>query len=83
MKTPTVTAQGQVTLDRDLLRHPGVEPGQRIEVRERPDGRIEVRAAPSAGTIAGLIGRLAGKSARVREIDEINEVAAGGWAGCT
>lgn len=80
MKTLTVTARGQATLNRDLLRHLGVEPGQRIEVRELPDGRIEVRAAPSV-TIEGFIGRLAGKSARVLEIDEMNEIAAGGWAG--
>lgn len=81
MKTLTVTARGQATLNRDLLRHLGVEPGRRIEVRELPDGRIEVRAAPPAGTIEGFIGRLAGKSARVLEIDEMNEIAAGGWAG--
>lgn len=34
-----------------------------------------------AGTIDGFIGRLAGKTDTVLTIDEMNEVAAGGWAG--
>ena len=45
MTTLTVTAKGQVTLRKDLLKHLGVRPGEKITVEKLPDGRIEVRAA--------------------------------------
>lgn len=81
MPTLKVTAKGQVTLRKDLLRHLGVTPGQRIEVCELPGGRIEVRAAAPTGSIEDFIGRLAGRSPRTLAIDEMNEIAADGWVG--
>ena len=81
MTTLTVTAKGQVTLRKDLLRHLGVEPGQKIEIRTLPGSRIEVRAARPAGSIDGFIGLLAGKTDKVATIEEMNEAAASGWAG--
>jgi len=80
MKTLTVTAKGQVTLRKDLLRHLGVEPGQRLEIRELPGGRIEVRAAKPTGTIENFLGALAGKSTKRLELDEIDEIATRKWA---
>ncbi|MCK0510940.1 AbrB/MazE/SpoVT family DNA-binding domain-containing protein [Aromatoleum buckelii] len=81
MTTLTVTAKGQVTLRKDLLKHLGVEPGQKIEVSELPGGRIEVKAARPGGTIDSFIGLLAGKTRKVATIEEMNEAAASGWAG--
>ena len=81
MTTLTITAKGQVTLRRDLLRHLGVGPGEQIEVRALPGGRIEVRAAQPPGSIESFIGRLAGRSPRVASLEEIQEAAAAGWAG--
>lgn len=81
MSTLTVTAKGQVTLRKDLLRHLGVEPGQKVEVDKLPDGRITVRAARPTGSIDNFIGLLAGKTDRVISIEEMNEIAAAGWAG--
>jgi antitoxin PrlF len=81
MTTLTVTAKGQVTLRKDLLQHLGVEPGQKIDVTELPGGRIEVKAARSAGTIEGFIGLLAGKGGKVATLDEMDEAVAKGWAG--
>jgi AbrB family looped-hinge helix DNA binding protein len=80
MKTLTVTAKGQVTLRKDLLRHLGVKPGQRIEIRELPGGRIEVRAAKPTGAIDDFLGSLAGKSTKRLGVDEIDEIASRGWA---
>jgi AbrB family looped-hinge helix DNA binding protein len=51
MSTLTVTAKGQVTLRKDLLKHLGVQPGDKIAVDKLPDGRIEVRAARPTGKI--------------------------------
>jgi bifunctional DNA-binding transcriptional regulator/antitoxin component of YhaV-PrlF toxin-antitoxin module len=80
MTTLTVTAKGQVTLRRDLLKHLGVEPGQKIEVDKLPDGRITVKAAPRKGTISDFLGCLSQKGGPVLTIDEMNKIATKGWA---
>ena len=81
MATLTVTAKGQVTLRRELLRHLGVQPGDRIEVRPLPGGRIEVCAAGPPGHIDGFIGLLAGRTSRVASLPELRQAAEEGWAG--
>jgi bifunctional DNA-binding transcriptional regulator/antitoxin component of YhaV-PrlF toxin-antitoxin module len=79
MTTLTVTAKGQITLRRDLLKHLGVGPGQKIEVETLPDGRITVRAAPS-GNMADFFGCLAKSDGPVLTVEEMNQIAADGWA---
>ena len=39
MNTLTVTAKGQITLRKELLKHLGVQPGDKIVVDKLPDGR--------------------------------------------
>ena len=77
----TITAKGQVTLRKDLLKHLGVEQGQQVEINKLPGGRIEIKAARPTGTVEGFIGILAGKTKKVATIEEINEAAAEAWAG--
>lgn len=81
MTTLTVTAKGQVTLRKDVLRHLGVSPGEQIEVALLPEGRVEVRARRPTDTIERFIGMLAGKTKKKASIDELNAAAARGWAG--
>ena len=81
MQVLTVTAKGQVTLRKDLLRHLGVEPGQQISVEKLPDGRIEVRAARPTGNISQLFDFLKREDGPSLSIDEMNKIAAKGWAG--
>ncbi|SHM83307.1 AbrB/MazE/SpoVT family DNA-binding domain-containing protein [Rhizobacter sp. OV335] len=81
MSTLTVTTRGQVTFRREVLQHLGIQPGEKIELDLLPDGRIELKAARPTGSIEGFLGLLAGKTTKVATIDEINEAAAGGWAG--
>ena len=82
MSTLTVTAKGQVTLRKDLLEHLGVQPGEKITVDKLPDGRIEVKAARSTGQISDIFGRLRTKKKSTPvSIEEMNEIAARGWAG--
>jgi AbrB family looped-hinge helix DNA binding protein len=81
MGTLTITAKGQVTLRKDLLKHLGVGPGQKVEVNELPGGRIEVKAARPAGSIDDFIGLLAGKTRKVATVEEISEASARAWAG--
>jgi len=81
MATLTVTARGQVTFRKDVLKHLGIEPGERIELDKLPDGRITLRAARPTGKIDSFLGLLAGKTRKVATLDEIDEAAAAGWAG--
>ena len=80
MSTLTVTAKGQVTLRKDLLEHLGVQPGEKIAVDKLPDGRIEVKAARPAGKISDVLNYLKKKKGPSLSIEEINKIAARGWA---
>ena len=80
MTTLTITTKGQVTLKRDLLKHLGVGPGEKIEADKLPDGRIIVKAVAPNGTIADFIGCLSQKGGRKLTIDEISAIAVRGWA---
>ena len=76
----TITAKGQVTFKQELLKHLGVGPGQQIEADKLPDRRVVVRAAAQDGTIADFIGCLSGRRGPKLKLEEINEIAARGWA---
>ncbi len=80
MASLTVPAKGQVTFIRDLLKHLGVEPGERITIDKLPGGELRIRAAQPAGTIDDFLGLLAGKSRKAATIEEMAEAAASGWA---
>ena len=81
MPTLTVTAKGQVTLRKDLLAHLGVHPGEKISVDKLPDGRIEVKAAGPTGTITDVFNLLKRDGPPTLSIEEMNRIAAEGWAG--
>ena len=81
MSTLTVTAKGQVTLRKDLLKHLGVLPGEKITVDKLPDGRIEMKAARPTGKISDVFNFLKREKGPSLSIEEINEVAKRGWAG--
>ncbi len=81
MSTLTITAKGQVTLRKDLLKHLGVAPGEKIEVEKRPDGRIEMKAVRPTGKISDVFNLLKRESGPTLSIKEINEIARRGWAG--
>jgi AbrB family looped-hinge helix DNA binding protein len=81
MSTLTITAKGQVTLRKDLLQHLGVRPGEKILVNKLPDGRIEVKAALPTGKISDVFDFLKRENGPTLSIEEINEIAARGWAG--
>ena len=81
MGTLTITAKGQVTLRKDLLKHLGVHPGEEIAVEKLPDGRIEMKAARPTGKISDVFGFLKRKGGPSLSIEEISQVAKRGWAG--
>jgi len=77
----TVTARGQVTFRKEVLRHLGIGPGEKIALDMLPDGRVALQAAAPQGTIDGFLGLLAGKTKKSATLEEINDAAAAGWAG--
>lgn len=79
-RTLTVTATGQIILEKELLAHLRVRPGDTLEVERLPDGRLQLQPARQT-PIAGVFGMLAHRGIRRLSIDEINDTAAGGWAG--
>jgi bifunctional DNA-binding transcriptional regulator/antitoxin component of YhaV-PrlF toxin-antitoxin module len=81
MATLTVTSRGQVTFRREVLKHLGIEPGDRIELDLLPGGRAALQAAKPAKTIDDFLGLLAGKTNRVATLEELEKAAADGWAG--
>jgi len=81
MATLTVTARGQVTFRKNVLRHLGIEPGEKIELELLPGGKGVVRAAQKNGSIDEFIGSLAGKSKVKLTIPEIKKATERAWAG--
>ena len=81
MSKLTITSKGQVTLRKSLLTHLGVGPGDKVDIDMLPDGRIAVRAARPTGAISDVFDFLKQEGRPVLSIDEINEIAAQGWAG--
>lgn len=82
MTSLAVTAKGQVTLKRDLLQHPGIKPGERIDVEKLPGGELRVRAARSAGSIDDFFHSLDGKVEldKPLTIEAMNDITTAGWA---
>lgn len=77
MSTLTITAKAQATLRKDILKHLGVAPGEQVSVAKLPDGRIEVRAAPT-GKISDIFDYLKKPGRRALSVDEMNRIAARG-----
>lgn len=77
MATLKVTARGQVTFRKDVLKHLGIQPGGKIRLDLLPDGRAELKADVPKGSWRQVYGMLKGKGNGARlSIDEINEAIA-------
>jgi antitoxin PrlF len=81
MTTLTITAKGQVTLRKEVLRHLGVAPGQKVEAELLPNSRVELRPAKKHGSIDDFIGCAYRPGTKPLSIEEMNEIIAKGWAG--
>jgi bifunctional DNA-binding transcriptional regulator/antitoxin component of YhaV-PrlF toxin-antitoxin module len=80
MITLIVTPKGQIMLRREILKHLGIRPGEKIAVRTLPNGRIEIKAAQPTGKISDVFGFLKRKGGPSLPIEQMNEIAARGWA---
>ncbi len=76
MPSLKLTSRGQVTLRKEVLRHFGVKPGDRIDLQLLPGGKGVVQAEQKKGSISDFAGCLAGKTNVRLTIEEINEAIA-------
>lgn len=75
--TLTVTAKGQVTLRREVLRHLGIAPGDRIDVTLLPDGKAEIAHASTGHDIRALRGVLRRPGQAPVTLDDMRAAIAG------
>ena len=78
--TLTVTSKGQITLRKEVLAHLGVRPGDKLDVDLLADGRMQLQSKRGTSA-AAVFGMLAKPRTGPISIDEMNEIAASGWAG--
>ncbi len=81
MQTLTITSKGQVTLRKEVLKHLGVQPGQKVSVELLPGGQITVSANRRTGKISDVFGILKPANKTKLSIKKMNEIIADGWAG--
>jgi bifunctional DNA-binding transcriptional regulator/antitoxin component of YhaV-PrlF toxin-antitoxin module len=74
MDTLTVTAEGQIILGDDLLKHLGLEPGQQITTEKLSDGRIVMKAFRPTGKISDAFGFLRREDGPSLSIEEMGAV---------
>jgi bifunctional DNA-binding transcriptional regulator/antitoxin component of YhaV-PrlF toxin-antitoxin module len=76
MTTLSVTERGQVTFRKDVLKHLGIQPGDKIHLDLLPGGRAELRADKPKGSWHELAGFLDNKTNVHLTIEEINQAIA-------
>ncbi len=73
MPTFTVTAEGQITLTQELLRHLNVAPGQEVEVEMLPGGRLLISPPRTKGSVKVFSGSLE-KGDGLKLVDQIKKI---------
>jgi AbrB family looped-hinge helix DNA binding protein len=81
MTTLTVTERGQITIRKEVLRHLGIKPGDKIELELLPDGKATMKSARRKKTIDDFIDSLAGKTQKYVSDEEIKRAIERAWAG--
>jgi AbrB family looped-hinge helix DNA binding protein len=81
MTTLTVTERGQITIRKEVLKHLGIKPGDKIEIELLPGSKVVLQAPHRKGTIDDFIGILAGQTTKVATLEEIKKAIEEGWAG--
>lgn len=80
--TLPITAEGQITLQDELLQHIGVKHGGQVEVTKSLDGELRIKAKQPSHSISHVFGALKQQAGdTVLTVDEMNAVIADSWAG--
>lgn len=72
----TITSKGQLTLRKEVLRHLGLRPGDKVEVDLTPNGRVEIGPPRRTGKISDAFGILKRDGQKALSIEELNEAIA-------
>lgn len=81
MPTLTVTAKGQVTLNKQILQHLGVSPGDKIDVDLKPRQEVSITPKKEGRSIESMAGFLYDPNGPKLTLDEIKKAIEDGWAG--
>jgi bifunctional DNA-binding transcriptional regulator/antitoxin component of YhaV-PrlF toxin-antitoxin module len=74
MAIVSTTSRGQVTLRKEIFRHIGIRPGEKLEIELLPGGEFRGRAMRKRSSISDLAGCLKGKTNGARlTIEEMDE----------
>ena len=73
MTTLSITAKGQITLKKDLLKQMGVHPGQKLQALILPNGKLELSPEPPKHDISIIFGMLKRPGERARTLEEIED----------
>lgn len=76
--TLKVTAKGQVTLRREVLRHLGIAPGDRVDITLLPDGKAEIAHTATGDDIRALRGALRRPDQAPVTLDDMRAAIEGG-----
>jgi AbrB family looped-hinge helix DNA binding protein len=81
MTTLTVTSKGQLTLRKEVLRHLGIKPGDKVEIDLLPGRKASIRPEKTGKPLDSFIGCLHSPDGPVLTLDEIKDAIEEGWAG--
>ena len=78
----TLSGRGQFTLNKGLLEHLGVKPGEQVSINKMPDGKLEISAKKdkwTADEAKQFFRDLFAKNKIHATIDEMNAAIAAGY----
>jgi bifunctional DNA-binding transcriptional regulator/antitoxin component of YhaV-PrlF toxin-antitoxin module len=81
MATLSVTSRGQVTFNKEVLRHFGVKPGEKLALDLLPDGSGVLKLAKRTGTIEDFINFCSDEKRPYFSDAEIKKAIEEAWAG--
>ena len=76
-----VTSKGQITLGKNVMRHLGIEPGDKESIDLLPDGTATLTGVKAGTGLERVFGMLYDPDQPTLSIEEINEITADAWAG--
>ncbi|MDR2187475.1 MAG: AbrB/MazE/SpoVT family DNA-binding domain-containing protein [Azonexus sp.] len=78
----TLSGRGQFTLNKGLMEHLGVKPGEQVSIHKMPDGKLEVSATKNKWTVEeakAYFRALFAENKIHATIDEINDAIIAGY----
>lgn len=76
-----VTAKGQITLNKEVMKLLGVGPGDYVEVEPQSDNVVSIRGKKAGKSIDSIFGMLHDPNGPKLTLEEIKTAIEDGWAG--